>query len=91
MLRTFTIITTNANADMAGLHDRVPVIVDQADWPAWLGEADGDRTALLRPSPDGTHLQRSCRSTAPATRPGQYASAGGGCQLVPVCAQIGYV
>ena len=53
-LRTFAIITTNANADMTGLHDRMPVILDQADWPAWLGEAEGDRAALLRLAPDGT-------------------------------------
>jgi putative SOS response-associated peptidase YedK len=52
VLRTFAIITTNANADMIGLHDRTPVILDQADWPAWLGK--GDRAALLRLAPDGT-------------------------------------
>ena len=54
VLRTFAIITTCANADMTGLHDRMLVILDQPDWPAWLGEADGDRAALLRPAPDGT-------------------------------------
>jgi putative SOS response-associated peptidase YedK len=54
VLRTFAIITTNANADMTGLHDRMPLILDQADWPAWLGEAEGDRAALLRLAPDGT-------------------------------------
>jgi putative SOS response-associated peptidase YedK len=32
--RTFTIITTSANADMAGLHDRMPVILEQTVWPA---------------------------------------------------------
>jgi putative SOS response-associated peptidase YedK len=53
-LRTFAIITTSANADMTGLHDRMPVILDQADWHAWLGETEGDRAALLRPAPDGT-------------------------------------
>jgi len=52
--RTFTIITTNANADVAALHDRMPVILDQPDWPAWLGEAEGDPTALLHPPPEGT-------------------------------------
>jgi putative SOS response-associated peptidase YedK len=54
VLRTFAIITTGANADMTGLHNRMPVILDQADWPEWLGEAEGDRTAMLRPVPDGT-------------------------------------
>jgi hypothetical protein len=47
------IITTSAYADMTGLHDCRPVILDQIDWPVWLGEAQGDRAALLRPAPDG--------------------------------------
>jgi putative SOS response-associated peptidase YedK len=32
----------------------MPVILYQADWPMWLGEAEGNRAALLRPAPDGT-------------------------------------
>jgi putative SOS response-associated peptidase YedK len=43
-IRTFTIMTTSANDDMAALHDRMPVILEPDDWPLWLGEADeGDR------------------------------------------------
>jgi putative SOS response-associated peptidase YedK len=30
----------------------MPVIVERADWPAWLGEAEGDVTALLRLAPE---------------------------------------
>jgi putative SOS response-associated peptidase YedK len=30
------------------------VIVEQQDWPAWLGEVEGDYAALLRPAPDGS-------------------------------------
>ncbi len=54
VLRTFTIATTAANEDMAGLHDRMPVILEPAAWPVWLGEDVGDFTALLRPAPAGT-------------------------------------
>ena len=54
VLRTFTIITTNAGPDVVELHDRMPVILEPADWPAWLGEAEGDPGALLHPSPAGT-------------------------------------
>jgi len=36
--RTFTIVTTGANALMAELPDRMPVIIEQEDWPTWLGE-----------------------------------------------------
>ena len=53
VLRTFTIATTAANDDMAGLHDRMPVILEEDDWPAWLGEEAGDHTALLRPAAPG--------------------------------------
>ena len=42
-----------------GLHDRMPVILDQADWPASLGEAEGDRTALLRPASDGAERSKN--------------------------------
>jgi putative SOS response-associated peptidase YedK len=50
--RTFTIITTNANATMAELHDRMPVIVEDRDWPLWLGEVGDDPATVLRPAAD---------------------------------------
>ena len=30
----------------------MPVIIERADWPLWLGEADGDPASLLRPAPE---------------------------------------
>lgn len=51
---TFTIATTQANADVAALHGRMPVILEPADWPVWLGEAAGPPSELLRPAPGGT-------------------------------------
>jgi putative SOS response-associated peptidase YedK len=53
--RAFTIVTTAANDDMARLHDRMSVILEEDDWPAWLGEAEGDTTPaeLLRPAAAG--------------------------------------
>jgi putative SOS response-associated peptidase YedK len=53
VLRTFAIITTDANAQMSTLHSRMPVILEQADWPLWLGETDSDAEMLLRPAPEG--------------------------------------
>ena len=50
ILRTFTIMTTAANTELRHLHERMPVILEAADWPVWLGEADGDFAELLRPS-----------------------------------------
>ena len=50
VVRSFAIIVTAANATMAPIHDRMPVILEPADWPVWLGEADGDPAAPLRPA-----------------------------------------
>jgi putative SOS response-associated peptidase YedK len=53
VLRTYTIITTAANATMARLHERMPVILEPPDWPAWLAEEEGgDPGLLLRPAAD---------------------------------------
>ena len=30
----------------------MPVIIEKVDWPVWLGEAEGDPAALLRPAPN---------------------------------------
>ncbi len=49
-----TVITIEANELIAPLHDRMPVILSEEDWPAWLGEvaaSDAELKALLRPYP----------------------------------------
>jgi len=50
VLRSFTIVTTAANATLRPLHERMPVVLEAADWPAWLGEQPADPAALLRPA-----------------------------------------
>jgi putative SOS response-associated peptidase YedK len=50
LLQTFATITTDANRQLAGIQDRMPVIIERQDWPLWLGEMDGDPTSLLRPA-----------------------------------------
>ena len=50
-----TILTCGPNAVMGGLHNRMPVILDQADWPKWLGEepaTEEELLAILQPYPD---------------------------------------
>jgi putative SOS response-associated peptidase YedK len=37
-ISTCTIMTCAPNKSMAEIHDRMPVILDEADWPKWLGE-----------------------------------------------------
>jgi putative SOS response-associated peptidase YedK len=50
-VETYTIITTNANALLAPVHDRMPVIIGTADYARWL-DASTDSKTLLAPYPD---------------------------------------
>ena len=52
VLQTFATITTDANGQLAGIQDRMPVIIERENWPLWLGEAEGDPSILLRPAPE---------------------------------------
>lgn len=49
VMRTFAIITTDANRVLEGVHDRMPVVLERADWSSWLDEGPGK---LLRPAGD---------------------------------------
>jgi putative SOS response-associated peptidase YedK len=54
VLRTFTIVTGEANEKLAAMHHRMPVILPREAWPAWLGETEADEAELrevLRPCP----------------------------------------
>jgi putative SOS response-associated peptidase YedK len=51
-LQTFVTITTDANEPLAPIQSRMPVIIEKADCPVWLGEAEGDPASLLRPAPN---------------------------------------
>ena len=53
--RTFTIVTTRPNAFMAGVHDRMPVVVPRDAWARWLDPRPaepGELRALLEPRDD---------------------------------------
>jgi putative SOS response-associated peptidase YedK len=50
-----TILTCGPNEIMAELHDRMPVILGEGDWPLWLGEEEATNEQLLemlKPCPD---------------------------------------
>jgi putative SOS response-associated peptidase YedK len=46
-MATCVILTTAASADVAGVHDRMPVVLAPAAWRAWLDPAMTDSAAAL--------------------------------------------
>jgi putative SOS response-associated peptidase YedK len=42
-----TILTCGPNRAMGELHDRMPVILAEIDWPKWLGEEPTSEQELL--------------------------------------------
>lgn len=55
-LETFTILTTQPNATVAPLHDRMPCIIDPAAYEAWLDPSLDEARAIqafLHPAPEG--------------------------------------
>lgn len=51
---TCTVVTTSANATMAPIHDRMPVILDEDGWREWLDPmtVPADLLMLLQPADD---------------------------------------
>ena len=48
-MATCAIVTTAANAHVGQVHHRMPLILEPADWPLWLGEAGKGAAALMTP------------------------------------------
>ena len=54
-LHSATVVTTSANAAMAEIHDRMPVILPRSAWSTWLDADNQDietLSGLLIPAPD---------------------------------------
>ncbi|MGH8807377.1 MAG: SOS response-associated peptidase [Noviherbaspirillum sp.] len=59
MVDTCAIITTSANAVVAPIHERMPLIIDRRDWDTWLGSEsapDAMLKELIRPF-DAEYMQ----------------------------------
>jgi putative SOS response-associated peptidase YedK len=54
-VRSCVIVTTRANELLAPIHERMPVVLGEADWDRWLDPATDDLgglASLLRPAPE---------------------------------------
>jgi len=62
-LTTCAIVTTGANEAMSEIHHRIPVVLEQEDWPLWLGEAGkGAATLMQTPAEDVLAFHRVSRA-----------------------------
>ena len=52
--QVFVVLTTRANAVMAPIHDRMPVVLDESQVDTWMNLATSEALArsFLRPAPD---------------------------------------
>lgn len=56
-LRTFCILTTDANSDMRPIHNRMPVLLPPEEWSRWLDpniQNPDELAPLMRPAPPDT-------------------------------------
>jgi putative SOS response-associated peptidase YedK len=61
-LLSFAMVTVEANPLVATITDRMPAVIDEADWPKWLGEEDAtvaELKAMLRPSARDFDMRRA--------------------------------
>ena len=49
---TLAILTTEANAGMAPIHNRLPLVIEEKDWALWLGEQGHGAAVLMKPAGD---------------------------------------
>jgi len=69
-IRSCTVLTTKPNTLLAPIHDRMPVIVDRADWTRWLAPSTspGDLQALIRPFDAARMTSRRVPTTVNSVR-----------------------
>lgn len=71
VVESLALVTTQANATLAPIHERMPVILAPTDYDRWLGGTIDDARALLRPCPDAAvRAYRIARAVNDARRDG---------------------
>ncbi len=70
-LQTCAVVTTEANAPMAAVHERMPVILAPGEYGVWLHGGEDERRALLRPCPaEAIAIRRVSRAVNRAANEG---------------------
>jgi putative SOS response-associated peptidase YedK len=67
-LETFAMVTTPPNALIGTITDRMPAVIDDADWAVWLGEAPAtpdEIKACLKPSDIAMEMVRAGKPPPP--------------------------
>jgi putative SOS response-associated peptidase YedK len=65
---TALVVTTNANGLVSAIHDRMPVIIEPADFSTWLDcseEDPGRALSLVRPAGDDLLVMEPCEPSRP--------------------------
>ena len=71
-LETAVLMTIAPNAELATIHDRMPVIIAPEDYETWLTGEVEDAARLIRPAPDGSFVMEPTtigRAAAPKPPP----------------------
>ena len=68
VLSTCAIVTIGANAKMQAIHHRMPVILEQENWPLWLGEAGKGAAKLMQPAAENLLRWHRVDRTVNSTR-----------------------
>ncbi len=70
-LETVALMTIAPNSELSMIHDRMPVIIEPADYETWLNGEPGEAARLIRPGPDGAYSLRIAEMprAAPARKP----------------------
>ncbi len=58
-IETAILMTVSPNAEMAAIHDRMPVVIEAPDYETWLTGEPQEAARLLRSAPDGSFTPRA--------------------------------
>jgi putative SOS response-associated peptidase YedK len=71
-LETFAMVTTPPNALIGTITDRMPAVIDDGDWPVWLGEVEAtvdEIKACLKPSDIAMDMEKAGKPPPPPKPP----------------------